>query len=40
VKIPFKWTVSWLDGRNVFALTKADANTRIDAAKFAKPVVK
>jgi len=40
VKMPFKWTVSWLDGRNVFALTKADANARIDAAKFAKPAVK
>jgi photosynthetic reaction center cytochrome c subunit len=40
VKIPFKWTVSWLDGRNVFALTRADANVRIDPAKFAKPAVK
>ena len=40
VKIPFKWTVSWLDGRNAFALSKADANVRIDATKFAKPAVK
>jgi hypothetical protein len=37
VKMPFKWTVSWLDGRNVFTLSKADSNARIDAAKFAKP---
>ena len=40
VKIPFKWTVSWLDGRNVFVLSKADANVRIDPAKFAQPAVK
>jgi photosynthetic reaction center cytochrome c subunit len=40
VKIPFKWTVSWLDGRNVFALANAQANPRIDAAKFAKPAAR
>jgi len=40
VKMPFKWTVSWLDGRNVVALTNVQANPRIDAAKFAKPAVK
>jgi photosynthetic reaction center cytochrome c subunit len=40
VKIPFKWTMSWLDGRNVYALTTVQPNARIDAAKFAKPVVK
>ena len=40
VKMPFKWTVSWLDGRNVFVLSRVDANVRIDAAKFAKPAVK
>ena len=37
VKMPFKWTVSWLDGRNVFTVTKVEANVRIDPAKFAKP---
>jgi hypothetical protein len=37
VKMPFKWTMSWLDGRNVYALTNVQANPRIDAAKFAKP---
>jgi len=37
VKMPFKWTMSWLDGRNVYALTSVQPNPRIDAAKFAKP---
>ena len=37
VKMPFKWTVSWLDGRNAFTVSKVDANVRIDPAKFAKP---
>jgi hypothetical protein len=37
VKMPFKWTVSWLDGRNVFTVSKVDANVRIEPAKFAKP---
>jgi hypothetical protein len=37
VKMPFKWTVSWLDGRNVFTVSKVDANVRLDPAKFAKP---
>ena len=37
VKMPFKWTVSWLDGRNTFTVSKVDANVRIDPAKFAKP---
>ncbi len=40
VKMPFKWTVSWLDGRNAFALSNVQANPRIDAAKFAKPATK
>jgi photosynthetic reaction center cytochrome c subunit len=39
VKVPFKWTVSWLDGRNVFTLRTIQPNVRIDAAKFAKPAV-
>ena len=40
VKMPFKWTVSWLDGRSTFELAKVQPNVPIDAAKFAKPVVK
>ena len=40
VKMPFKWTMSWLDGRNVYELTNVQPNARIDAAKFAKPAVR
>jgi hypothetical protein len=37
VKLPFRWTVSWLDGRSVFELTEVKPNVSIDAAKFAQP---
>jgi photosynthetic reaction center cytochrome c subunit len=37
VKIPFRWTVSWLDGRSTFELSEVQPNAPIDAAKFAKP---
>jgi hypothetical protein len=37
IKLPFRWTVSWLDGRSVFALTEVRPNVAIDAAKFAQP---
>ncbi len=37
VKIPFKWTVTWVDGQSTTELTEAQANVAIDAAKFAKP---
>ena len=37
VKIPFKWTVTWLDGRQNFEMTEIQANSTIDTAKFAKP---
>jgi hypothetical protein len=37
VKLPFRWTVSWLDGRSTFELSEARANVPVDAAKFAKP---
>ncbi len=40
IKMPFKWTVSWLDGRSVYELTRVQPNVAIDPAKFAKPVVK
>jgi hypothetical protein len=40
VKIPFKWTTSWLDGRNVYALTGVQPNVRVEEAKFRKPVVR
>ena len=40
VKMPFKWTVSWLDGRSKFELARVQPNVAIDPAKFAKPIVK
>jgi photosynthetic reaction center cytochrome c subunit len=38
VKMPFKWTVTWLDGRENFELTEVQPNVPVDAAKFARPV--
>jgi photosynthetic reaction center cytochrome c subunit len=37
VKMPFKWTMSWLDGQTVYTATQIQPNVPIDAAKFAKP---
>ena len=36
IKMPFRWTVSWLDGRSMFELTDVRPNVAIDAAKFAQ----
>jgi hypothetical protein len=38
VKMPFRWTVSWLDGRSVFELNEVQVNVPIPPAKFAKSV--
>jgi hypothetical protein len=37
VKMPFRWTVTWLDGRETFELSGVQPNVAIDAARFAKP---
>ena len=37
VKMPFKWTEVWLDGRVTIELTDVQANATVAAAKFAKP---
>jgi photosynthetic reaction center cytochrome c subunit len=37
VKMPFRWTVSWLDGRSTIELSEVQPNAPIDAAKFARP---
>lgn len=37
VKMPFKWTETWVDGQSTTTLSGIDANARIDAAKFGKP---
>jgi len=37
VKVPFHWTVTWLDGRSGYELSTVQPNVRIDSAKFATP---
>jgi hypothetical protein len=37
VKIPFKWIVSWLDGKSTYELTSVQPNVSIDASRFARP---
>jgi hypothetical protein len=37
VKLPFKWTTSWFDGRSNFEMTDVQPNAAIDAVRFAKP---
>ena len=37
IKIPFKWTSTWTDGRTVFELSSVQVNTAIDATRFARP---
>ncbi len=38
VKVPFRWTVTWLDGKSTVELTDVQPNASIGAEKFAKPV--
>lgn len=37
VKVPYKMTITWLDGRSIILLTEVQANVAIDASKFARP---
>lgn len=37
IKVPFRWTVTWTDGRSITELNQVQLNATIDAAKFAKP---
>ena len=37
VKVPFKWTMTWLDGRDTVELTDVRANAPVDAARFTRP---
>jgi photosynthetic reaction center cytochrome c subunit len=39
VKVPYKWTVSWLDGQTMYEMNEIQPNVSIDAAKFGKPAV-
>jgi hypothetical protein len=37
VKVPFKWSFTWVSGRDVVELSEVQPNVAIDAARFAKP---
>jgi hypothetical protein len=37
VKMPFRWTVTWLDGRETFELNEVQPNAPVGPARFAKP---
>jgi len=37
VKMPFRWIVTWTDGRSTTELTFVEPNVAIDASKFARP---
>ena len=37
VKMPFHWTVTWVDGQSTTELTEVQPNVAIAAAKFVKP---
>jgi photosynthetic reaction center cytochrome c subunit len=37
VKLPFRWTVTWTDGRSVTELSTVQPNQPIDILKFARP---
>jgi hypothetical protein len=37
VRMPFKWIVSWLNGRSVFELTSVQPNAQVEATRFARP---
>jgi hypothetical protein len=39
VKLPFKRTIYWLDGRAIVEVNDVQPNVNIDAAKFGKPPV-
>jgi photosynthetic reaction center cytochrome c subunit len=37
IKIPFRWTMGWLDGLDTYQLTEVKLNVPVDAAKFGRP---
>jgi hypothetical protein len=37
VKLPHRWTVTWLDGKDTVELKDLRANVAVDAARFARP---
>ena len=39
IKLPFRWTFAWLDGRDSIALKEIQTNVPIDDAKFGRPAL-
>jgi hypothetical protein len=37
IKMPFRFTLSWLDGRDEFQLNQIQVNVPIDAVRFGRP---
>lgn len=37
IKMPFRWTVTWLDGRETFELSEVQLNAPVEASRFARP---
>jgi hypothetical protein len=37
IKMPFRWTFSWLDGREQFQITDVKTNVPIDRNRFERP---
>lgn len=37
VKLPYSWTVTWTNGQSTYEVREYQANSAIDASKFAKP---
>jgi hypothetical protein len=39
VKMPFTWTLSWLNGKSIFEIDSVQPNVPIEAARFSPPAV-
>jgi hypothetical protein len=37
IKIPFRWTMGWLDGLDTYQLSEVKLNVPVEAAKFGRP---
>jgi hypothetical protein len=35
--MPFKWTVTWLDGRSTYELASVEPNATVNPAQFVRP---
>jgi hypothetical protein len=37
IRMPFKWTTTWTDGRMIFEISSVQTNVPVDARRFARP---